>query len=254
MATLEDLVRQAVDAYLSGSQMSERKLGAFAVGDPSMVPRFMAGGSTRLDKADQLLCYMGQAPIGPGFVSEVEAFLSDTGIGHRSFGSDAAGDPFFVRKLKSGESPLLSTVEQVQAWMRANRSVFEPTPGAQGQDDGQQSLPDGSSDPDHHEEPAEALTDPPPPDDVRPRGTTVYTKDGPQVILTTREGRGPAHALAQHAAAISGEGWRTSLPPDRGDGALCARGPAGVGVDDAQGRDTRGVGRCRSNLSSVPAW
>ena len=28
---------------------------------------------------------------------------------------------------------------------------------------------------------------PPPSDDVRPRGTTVYTKDGPQVILTTRE-------------------------------------------------------------------
>lgn len=69
MARLDDIVRQSVEAYLSRSQMSERKLGAFAVGDPSMVPRFMAGGSIRLDKADQLLCYMGQAPIGPGFVS-----------------------------------------------------------------------------------------------------------------------------------------------------------------------------------------
>ncbi len=187
MATLDDLVRQAVEAYLSRSQVSERKLGAFAVGDLSMVPRLMAGGSIRLDKADQLLCYMGQAPIGPGFVNEVEAFLSDTGIGHRRFGSDAAGDPLFVRKLRTGVSPLLSTVEQVQAWMRANRSAFEPTPDAQGQDHGQQSLPDHSSDPDHHEEPAEALTEHPPPDDVRPRGTTVYTKDGPQVILTTRE-------------------------------------------------------------------
>ena len=187
MATLDDLVRQAVEAYLSGSRMSERKLGAFAVGDPSMVPRLMAGGSIRLDKADQLLCYMGQAPIGPGLVSEVEAFLSDTGIGDRRFGSDAAGDPLFVRKLRTGVSPLLSTVEEVQAWMRANRSAFEPASDAQDQDDGQQSLPDRSSDPDHHEEPAEALTDPPPPDDVRPRGTTVYTKDGPQVILTTRE-------------------------------------------------------------------
>ena len=187
MATLDDLVRQAVEAYLSRSQMSERKLGAFAVGDPSMVPRLMAGGSIRLDKADQLLCYMGQAPIGPGFVSEVEAFLSDTGIGHRRFGSDAAEDPLFVRKLRSGASPQLSTVEQMQAWMRANRSALEPAHGAQDQDDGQQSLPDRSSDPDRHEEPAEVLTDPPPPDDVRPRGTTVYTKDGPQVILTTRE-------------------------------------------------------------------
>ena len=65
--------------------MSERKLGAFAVGDQSMVWRLLAVGSIRLDKADQLLCYMGQAPIGPGFVSEVETFLSDTGIGDRRF-------------------------------------------------------------------------------------------------------------------------------------------------------------------------
>jgi len=71
--------------------------------------------------------------------------------------------------------------------MRANRIVFEPAPDAQDQDDGQQSLPDRSSDPDHHEEPADALADPSPPDETRPRGTTVYMKDGPQVILTTRE-------------------------------------------------------------------
>lgn len=187
MATLDDLVRQAVQAYLSHSQMSERKLGAFALGDPAMVPRLMTGGSIRLDKADQLLCYMNQAPIGPGFVSEVEAFLSDTGIGHRRFGSIAAGDPLFMRKLRTGASPRLSTVEQVQAWMRANRSVLEHAPGAQGQDDGERSLSDRSSDADHDEEPAEAQAEPSPSDAVRPRGTMVYTKDGPQVILTTRE-------------------------------------------------------------------
>ena len=187
MATLDDLIRQAVEAYLSHSQMSERKLGAFAVGDPSMVPRLMTGGSVRLDKADQLLCYMSEAPIGPGFVGEVEAFLSDTGIGHRRFGSNAAGDPLFVRKLRMGAAPRLSTVEQVQAWMRANRSAFEHTPGAQDQGDAEQSSPDRSSDPDHHEELAEAPADPSSSDDTRPRGTTVYTKDGPQVILTTRE-------------------------------------------------------------------
>jgi len=187
MATLDDLIRQAVEAYLSRSQMSERKLGAFAVGDPAMVPRLMSGGSMRLDKADQLLCYMNEAPIGPGFVSEVEAFLSESGIGHRRFGSLAAGDPLFVRKLTTGAAPRLSTVEKVQAWMRANRGAFEHTPGAQDQDAAEQPSPDRSSAPDHHEEPAEALADPPPSDDTRPRGTTVYTKDGPQVILTTRE-------------------------------------------------------------------
>ena len=187
MATLDDLIRQAVEGYLSRSQMSERRLGAFAVGDPSLVPRLMAGGSMRLDKADQLLCYMNEAPIGPGFVSEVEAFLSDTGIGHRRFGAIAAGDPLFVRKLRSGASPRLSTVEQVQAWMRANKSALESAPGAQGQDDGEQPMSDRSSDGDHHEEPAEGPADPPPSNDSRSHGTTVYTKDGPQVILDTRE-------------------------------------------------------------------
>ena len=57
--------------------------------------------SIRLDKADQLLCYMGQAPIGPDFVSEVEAFLSDTGIGDRRFGSDAAGCRRFSKSAGS---------------------------------------------------------------------------------------------------------------------------------------------------------
>ncbi len=47
--------------------------------------------------------------------------------------------------------------------------------------------PDRSSDPDRHEEPAEAPADPSSSDDTRPRGTTVHTKDGPRVILTTRE-------------------------------------------------------------------
>ena len=187
MAMLDDLIRQAVRAYLSRSKISEWKLSAFAVGDPSIVPRLMAGGSMRLDKADQLLCYMNQAPIGPGFVTEVEAFLSDTGIEHRKFGSMAAGDPMFVTKLRGGASPRLSTFERVQAWMRTNRSVFDRAPVGQEQGDGTQPSPTPSSGSDEHGTPADAPVDPPPSDDVRPRGTTVYTKDGPKVILTIRE-------------------------------------------------------------------
>ena len=187
MATLDDLIRQAVQAYLSRSNMSEWKLSAFAVGDPSIVPRLMAGGSMRLDKADQLLCYMNEAPIGPGFVTEVEAFLSDTGIEHRKFGSMAAGQPVFVTKLRSGASPRLSTVQQVQAWMRTNKSVLERAPVAQGQGDGRQLSPAPSSGTDEHGAPADGPADPPSSDDVRLRGTTVYTEDGPKVILTIRE-------------------------------------------------------------------
>ena len=122
MTTLEDSIHQAIEAYLARSQLSERKLSAFAVGDPAIVPRFRAGGSMRLDTADQLLTYMNEEPIGPAFRSDVEAFLSETGIGERKFGGKAAGDPAFVTRLRSGASSRLSTVQRVQGWMRAHKN------------------------------------------------------------------------------------------------------------------------------------
>lgn len=82
--------------------MSEWKPGAFAAGDPLLIPRLMAGGSTTLHTADALLRYMDEPPIGPQFASEVEAFLSETGIGERQFGSKAADDSAFVTKLRNG--------------------------------------------------------------------------------------------------------------------------------------------------------
>ena len=121
MTTLEDSIRQAIEAYLARSQLSERKLSAFAVGDPTLIPRFRASGSMRLDTADQLLTYMNEEPIGPPFRSEVEAFLSETGIAEWKFGGKAAGDPAFVTRLRSGATPRLSTVQRVQGWMRAHK-------------------------------------------------------------------------------------------------------------------------------------
>ncbi len=70
---------------------------------------------------------------------------------------------------------------------KPEQSGTQNTPGAQDKGDTERSLPDRSSEPDRHEEPAEALADPSSSDDTRPLGTTVYTKDGSQVILTTRE-------------------------------------------------------------------
>ena len=64
---------------------------------------------------------MNEEPIGPTFRSEVEAFLSETGIGERKFGSKAAGDPSFVTRLRSGATSRLSTVQRVQGWMRAHK-------------------------------------------------------------------------------------------------------------------------------------
>ena len=139
MATLDDSIRQAVQAYLARTGMNERKLGAFAAGDPTLVSRLMAGGSTKLHTADALLCYMDEPPIGPQFASEVEAFLSETGIGGRQFGSRAAGDPSFVTKLRNGAGLRLYTVERVRAWMRVNKralmaelrsGIGEPSPAA----------------------------------------------------------------------------------------------------------------------------
>jgi len=89
------LLRQVT--HLSHSQMSERRLGAFAVRDPSMVPRLMTGGSIGLDKTDQLLCYMNEAPIGPAFVGEVEAFLSASGQAIPGRGA--------IRDRRGGRSP-----------------------------------------------------------------------------------------------------------------------------------------------------
>ena len=124
MTTLEDSIRQAIEAYLARSQLSERKLSAFAVGDPALIPRVRAGGSMLLDTADQLLTYMNEEPIGPAFRGEVEAFLSETGIGEHQFGDAAVGDPSFVAKLQSRPSPRLSTVQRVQRWMRARKDEF----------------------------------------------------------------------------------------------------------------------------------
>ena len=121
VGTLDDSIRQAIEAYLARSRLSERKLSAFAVGDPALIPRVRAGGSMRHDTADQLLTYMNEEPIGPAYRSEVEAFLSETGIGERNFGARAAGDPAFVTRLRSGASSRLSTVQRVQGWMRAHK-------------------------------------------------------------------------------------------------------------------------------------
>ena len=70
-------------------------------------------------------------------------------------------------KLRRGASPRISTVEQVQAWMRANRSALERVPGAQGQDDGEQPVLAISSGPDEHGTPAAAPADPLRSDDAR---------------------------------------------------------------------------------------
>ena len=118
MTTLDDSIRRTIEAYLARANMSGRRFGLMALGDPGFVSSLKAGRSLRLDTADRVLEFMNEAPIGPTFRSEVEAFLSRTGMKPYRFGSDAVDDSSFVTKLRSGASPQLRTVERVRRWMR----------------------------------------------------------------------------------------------------------------------------------------
>ena len=117
MTTLDDFTRGSIEAYLARTNMSARRFGVLALGDPSFVSSLKSGRSIRLDTADRVLQFMDEAPIGPKFRDEVEAFLSRTEMKPYKLGEKALGDPSFVQKLMSGASPQLRTVERVRSWM-----------------------------------------------------------------------------------------------------------------------------------------
>ena len=214
MATLDDSIRQAIQAHLARSQLSERKLGAFAVGDPSLVPRLKAGGTMRLDTADQLLRYMNEAPIGPTFRTEVEAFLSETGIGERKFGSAAVRDPL-VRDEAPERGVAAAFHHRAGAGMDARQQGRTPpcrrragTGRVQGvlgrflhgtgcaghasRRNGEAALPERERNRGNHSRP----------------GRTEKVPFGAR-------GRGPAHDLAPHAPSPSGSRSWASVPPVR---------------------------------------
>ena len=85
----------------------------------------MRGREPRLDTADRVLVFMGEAPVGPAFRREVEGFVAVTRTKGYVLGHDAAGDPSFVARLRRGSSPRLDTAEQVRAWMAARCTEAE---------------------------------------------------------------------------------------------------------------------------------
>ena len=120
--------RDAVQAFLKRTGTPPARLGADALGDPSFVLRLMRGRIPQLDTADKVLAFMGEAPAGPAFRTEIEAFIEITGTKPYVLGLDAAGDPSFVARLRRGVSPRLDTVSRVRAWMAARCTAAERVP------------------------------------------------------------------------------------------------------------------------------
>ena len=132
MTTLDDSIRGTIKAYLARTNMSARKFGVLALADPGFVSSLKSGRSLRLDTADRVLQFMDEAPIGPRFRDEVEAFLSRTGMKPCKLGEKALGDPSFVQKLMSGASPQLRTVERLRSWMRDTQPASGSEPLGEG--------------------------------------------------------------------------------------------------------------------------
>ncbi len=64
---------------------------------------------------DRALAVMGEPPVNPAFLGEVEAILAVTGTKRSVLGQEATGNPSFVAQLRAGVSLGLATVESVRA-------------------------------------------------------------------------------------------------------------------------------------------
>ena len=116
MTTLTDDIRAKVSAFLERTGMPDEQFGKLALGRPQFVENLAGQQTMTLKTADRLLQFLGEAPIGPVFRREIEAFLDVTAIKPVRLGTKAAGYPWFVGTLEEG-AVRLSAVERVRAWM-----------------------------------------------------------------------------------------------------------------------------------------
>ena len=118
-------LRGAIADFIARHELSSRRFGAAALGDPGFVAGLARGRSPFLSTVDRVLVFMGAEPAGPRFRREVEAFLAVTGIKASVFGLEAAGNTAFVSRLRAGRSLRLSTADRARAWMGRNASAAE---------------------------------------------------------------------------------------------------------------------------------
>jgi len=120
-------IRDKVAAYLARTGMPEREFGKLALGRADFVAQLAVQRRMTLDTADRLLRFMGEAPIGPEFVREVEAFLEVTGIRPARLGIDTTGAPWFVDVIRTRGTTRLGTVDLVRAHIRRTANTTQRT-------------------------------------------------------------------------------------------------------------------------------
>ena len=66
--------------------------------------------------------------IASAFLTEIEGFLTKTGLDPSNLGKQSLGDPSFVSDLRKGRSPSTRTIEKVRAWIRIQETpAHEPS-------------------------------------------------------------------------------------------------------------------------------
>ena len=116
---------QAVEAWCARNGASAGAFGTAACRDRGFVASLLEGCHSQLGTVDRALAVMGEPPVTPAFLMEVEAFLAVTGTKRSDLGLKATGNPSFVVQLLKGVSPSLATVEAVRAWMTASAGAAE---------------------------------------------------------------------------------------------------------------------------------
>ncbi len=123
--TLEARFLRAVEAWCARNGATAGAFGTAACRDRGFVASLREGRCPRLGTVDRALAVMGEPPVTPAFLGEVEAFLAATGTKRSALGLKATGNPSFVAQLFAGVSPNLATVGAVRAWMAANADAAE---------------------------------------------------------------------------------------------------------------------------------
>ena len=117
--------RKKVLNHASRTGMSDSRFGVMAMGDPSLVRRMRKGEAPRLGTVDRVLAFLGEAPVSPAFLLEVEAFVEVTRTKESVFSRESSGNQSFLTQLRRGALPRLDTADRVRAWMRANCTAGE---------------------------------------------------------------------------------------------------------------------------------